>query len=85
MAQLSESCQVIAITHLAQIASMADHHYVIEKSVEDGMTHTHVRALEEQEMIGELARILGGARITEAVLASAAEMKQLAGSRKSAG
>ena len=84
MAQLSESCQVIAITHLAQIASMADHHYVIEKSVEDGMTHTHVRALGESEMIGELARILGGARITEAVLASAAEMKQLADSQKKA-
>ena len=85
MAQLSKHCQVIAITHLAQIAAMADHHYLIEKAVENGTTHTHVRELEEQEMIEELARILGGASITEAVLASAAEMKQLAGSRKSAG
>ncbi|MBR1900331.1 MAG: DNA repair protein RecN, partial [Lachnospiraceae bacterium] len=85
MAQLSQHCQVIAITHLAQIAAMADHHYLIEKAVENGMTHTHVRELEEQEMVEELARILGGASITEAVLASAAEMKQLAGGRKSAG
>ena len=78
MAQLSENCQVIAITHLAQIASMADHHYVIEKKVEDGRTHTHVRELDEQEQVDELARILGGARITDAVRASAAEMKALA-------
>ena len=85
MAQLSQHCQVIAITHLAQIAAMADHHYLIEKAVENGTTHTHVRELEEQEMVEELARILGGASITEAVLASAAEMKQLADSRKSAG
>ena len=78
MAQLSESCQVIAITHLAQIASMADHHFVIEKAVENGRTHTHVRELTESEQIDELARILGGARITDAVRASAAEMKKLA-------
>ena len=84
MAQLSQHCQVIAITHLAQIAAMADHHYLIEKAVEDGTTHTHVRKLEESEMVDELARILGGAQITEAVLASAAEMKQLADSSKKA-
>lgn len=84
MAQLSQHCQVIAITHLAQIAAMADHHYLIEKAVEDGTTHTHVRKLEESEMADELARILGGAQITDAVLASAAEMKQLADSSKKA-
>lgn len=78
MAQLSRSCQVIAITHLAQIASMADHHYMIEKAVEDGRTHTHVRELPQSEQIEELARILGGAQITDAVRASAAEMKSLA-------
>ncbi len=78
MAQISSARQVIAITHLAQIAAMADHHYLIEKQVENGETHTHVRELGPQEMTDELARILGGARITDAVRNNAAEMKRLA-------
>lgn len=78
MAQLSLARQVIAITHLAQIASMADHHYLIEKSAQDGMTHTHVRLLDPQETTEELARILGGAQITENVRRNAQEMKKLA-------
>ena len=52
MAKLSRSRQVIAITHLAQIASMADAHYLIEKSVQDGVTRTHVRELDHDEMVG---------------------------------
>lgn len=82
MAKLSGTRQVIAITHLAQIASMADHHYLIEKCVEDGATHTHVRKLEDAEIIDELARILGGAKITDTVRQSAQEMKRLAGAQK---
>ena len=78
MAQLSRTCQVIAITHLAQIASMADHHYMIEKSVENGSTHTHVSQLDGDREVEELARILGGAQITGAVRENAAEMKRLA-------
>ena len=78
MAQLSSGCQVIAITHLAQIAAMADHHFLIEKYVEDGMTHTGVRGLNEEEQTEELARILSGTLVTDAVRSSAEEMKRLA-------
>ena len=78
MAQLSGKRQVIAITHLAQIAAMADSHYLIEKQVEGGSTFTHIRLLSEEERTEELARILGGARITDAVRANAAEMRALA-------
>jgi DNA repair protein RecN (Recombination protein N) len=82
MAKLSRSRQVIAITHLAQIASMADAHYLIEKSVQDGVTRTHVRELNPDEIIEELTRILGGARITDTVRKSAEEMKRLADQQK---
>ncbi len=82
MAQLSGARQVIAITHLAQIAAMADHHYLIEKRFEDGVTHTHVRLLDPDQTTEELARILGGAEITENVLNNAREMKKLAGQYK---
>lgn len=83
MAQLSRDRQVIAITHLAQIASMADAHFLIEKKAEDGKTHTGVRRLDEDEIIDELARILGGVEITEAVKKAALEMKKMADEVKS--
>lgn len=76
--------QVICITHLAQIAAMADSHFRIEKQVEEKETRTKVRRLEKEESIEELARILGGAEITEAVVRSAEEMKRLADERKQA-
>ncbi len=82
MAEISRGRQVIAITHLAQIASMADNHFLIEKRVEGGRTHTGVRKLSGEEETEELARILGGAQITEAVLANAREMKKLADAYK---
>ena len=78
MAHLAQTRQVIAITHLAQIASMADHHFLIEKQVESGATRTHVRELEEGRITEELARILGGAKITDTVRKNAEEMKKLA-------
>ena len=70
--------QVICITHLAQITAMADHHFLIEKNVENGATVSHIRELDDEESAEELARILGGARITPAVLENAREMKKLA-------
>ena len=78
MAVIGRNHQVLCITHLAQIAAMADVHYAIEKKVEDGKTKTGIRLLNSEEEIAELARILGGAEITETVMQSAAEMKQLA-------
>lgn len=82
MAQLSRDRQVIAITHLAQIASMADVHFLIEKRSEDGKTYTGVRQLTGEEITDELARILGGVQITDAVRATAAEMKRMADEKK---
>ena len=85
MAKLSLTRQVIAITHLAQIAAMADRHLLIEKQVESGITRTHVRELEDEKIVEELARILGGAKITDTVRKSAGEMKKLADAAKRAG
>ena len=82
LAIISRSRQVILITHLAQIAAMADAHYLIEKQVQRGGTVTGIRRLGEKEMIEELARILGGAEITGAVYDNASEMKRLATARK---
>lgn len=78
LSQISRSCQVLCITHLAQIASMADSHYLIEKSVVDEKTVTQIRRLSETESVEELARIVGGAQITDTVRNSAREMKELA-------
>lgn len=78
MAILGKEHQIICITHLPQIAAMADTHFVIEKVTSDGETRTEIRALSEGESEEELARMLGGAEITEAVIANAREMKRLA-------
>lgn len=78
LAYIAREHQVICITHLAQIASMADRHFLIEKNVHDDRTRTDIRALCDDESTAELARILGGTKITEAVMSSAAEMKELA-------
>ena len=78
MALLSAKRQVIAITHLAQIAAMADNHYLIEKKADENHTATEIRRLDEAEEVSELARILGGVAVTENVINSAREMKKLA-------
>jgi len=76
--QISKNRQVLCITHLAQIASMSDKHFLIEKQVDDGKTVTSIRELNREESIKELARILGGVKITESIVESAKEMKELA-------
>jgi len=78
MALLSAKRQIIAITHLAQIAAMADNHYLIEKKADENHTATEIRRLDETEEVSELARILGGVAVTENVINSAREMKKLA-------
>ena len=78
MAVIAGTRQVICITHLAQIAAMADWHLAIEKRVEKGRTITGVRRLNRQEQVEELARILGGVEITDAVRLNADEMKDMA-------
>lgn len=75
---VSKGHQVICITHLPQIAAMADQHYLIEKSVLDGSTISSIQALDYHDSVKELARMLGGAEITQTVLDNAKEMKDLA-------
>ena len=69
---------LFCITHLPQIAAMGDSHYVIEKGTEGSKTRTDIRLLDESESIEELARLLGGETITEAVRYNAVEMKETA-------
>ena len=78
MALISRKHQVISITHLPQITAMADSHYLIEKSADEGKTVTKIVRLSETESITEIARLLGGASITDAVMSNALEMKQMA-------
>ncbi len=78
MGLLGMKHQVICITHLAQIAAMADCHYVIEKKVNEKSSATTIRSLDAEEMEEELARILGGVEITDAVKQNAHEMKKMA-------
>lgn len=75
---IGRSHQVICITHLPQIAAMADTHYIIEKNVENNKTLTNIRKLKRKEETDEIARLLGGASITKATILSAEEMKGLA-------
>ncbi len=78
LSYIGRNHQVLCITHLPQIASMADRHYLIEKSSRTGKTETRIHKLDTEESVTELARLLGGAQITEAVLENAREMKKLA-------
>jgi DNA repair protein RecN (Recombination protein N) len=70
--------QVICITHLPQIAAMADAHFYIEKQVQSDSTRTHLTLLDEEQSVAELGRMLGGVAVTDTVLQSAREMKNLA-------
>lgn len=79
---IGKNHQVICITHLPQIAAMANHHYLIEKKVEGEKTVTNITHLNEEEEIMELARLIGGVKITDTVIQSAKEMKELAGKAK---
>jgi len=72
---VAKAHQVICITHLPQIAAMADTHFVIEKSSTRDNTITDIRGLEEEETLGELARLLGSDELTEAALSNAKEMR----------
>lgn len=82
MAVIGRNHQVLCITHLPQIAAMADMHFEIIKKVENGETTTRIHPLDEQASVEEIARILGGAEITEHTMTSAREMKELAQKQK---
>lgn len=82
MNELGRSHQIICITHLPQIAAMADEHFLIEKSVENETTVSRIHELSEEESVQELARMLGGVEITDTVLENAREMKKMAYMKK---
>ncbi len=76
--QVSKKHQVICITHLPQIAAMADSHFLIEKSSRDNVTSTNIYELSEKQTMEELARLLGSDELTEAALSNAEEMRKQA-------
>lgn len=80
--RLSRTCQVFSITHLPQVACMADQQYLIEKIVTDGRTMTQIEELSEEGRVNELARMLGGVEITEKTQHHAQEMLKLAAAQK---
>ena len=75
---LAREHQIICITHLPQIAAMADTHFQIEKGIERDRTITRISRLNSEDSIQELARLLGGAQITDAVVQNAREMRKMA-------
>lgn len=83
MAKISRNHQVICISHLSQIAAMADSHYLIKKTADENSTTTSIKKLTRQQSIEELVRINGGTGITEAGLIHATEMKDMADRTKS--
>ncbi len=82
LGELSRDHQIICITHLPQIAAMADTHFMIEKGLEDGRTVTNIFALNEEGSNNELARLLGGEEITETTRKNALEMREMARQQK---
>lgn len=76
--QLGNKCQVLCVTHLPQVASHGHQHFNVQKYVKDNQTETQMSLLSERERVNALARLLGGSKITDAVLANAQEMLDLA-------
>lgn len=74
ISQISNNSQVLCITHLPQVAAIADNHYYISKSVNDGRTETSLEELDEKQKIREIARMLSGSEITELTLKHAEEL-----------
>lgn len=83
MAKISRNHQIICISHLSQIAAMADSHYLIKKTADENSTTTSIKKLTRQQSIEELVRINGGSGITEAGFIHATEMKDMADRTKS--
>ncbi|MEE3618412.1 DNA repair protein RecN [Actinobacillus pleuropneumoniae] len=75
--QLGKKCQVLCVTHLPQVASYGHHHFNVQKYVENNQTETQMSLLTQAERVQALARLLGGSKITDTVLANAQEMLDL--------
>ena len=74
MSRLSRRCQVLCVTHLAQIAAMSDHHFSVSKAERDGRTYTGVADLDREGRKQELARLTGGVHVSPAILEGAEEL-----------
>lgn len=74
LTEIAQTHQIICITHLPQIAAFGNHNYKIEKNSDESMTFTTVLPLSENEKIREIARLLGGANITDTTIKSAEEL-----------
>jgi DNA repair protein RecN (Recombination protein N) len=72
--QMSKSIQLLSITHLPQIAAKGDHHIKIYKEDSNDLTTTHLKVLDEEERIVEIAEMLGGKNVSEAAIANAKEL-----------
>jgi len=83
MSRLSQNCQVLCVTHLAQIAAMSDSHYSVQKEEKDGRTYTNVLTLDREGRKQELARLTGGAHTSAAILEGAEELLREAEEYKS--
>ena len=83
MSRLSRRCQVLCVTHLAQIAAMSDHHFSVSKSERDGRTFTGVEDLDREGRKQELARLTGGVHVSKAILDGAEELLREAEAFKS--
>jgi DNA repair protein RecN (Recombination protein N) len=81
MKQLGASAQVMAVTHLAQVAACADHHFVVSKAARGGKTRSDIAAVGGEARVAEVARMLGGERLSTS-LAHAQELLAVAGARK---
>lgn len=82
IAAISVKSQVLCITHLPQVAAMADHHYVIRKSVEENRTFTSIKEVEDDQRVEEVSRMMSGESITELTLQHASELLDMANSKK---
>ena len=83
MQQVSKTKQIICITHLPQIAAMADNHYMIEKISQKGRTKTAIRLLKRSDAIRDVARLMSGSQVTDVTVNAAREMKDMADTYKS--
>jgi DNA repair protein RecN (Recombination protein N) len=78
MKQLGRDRQVLAVTHLPQVAACADHHFVVSKRTEAGSTHSDINPVAGEVRVAEIARMLGGERMSGTSLAHAQEMLSVA-------
>lgn len=82
MYAISKKRQVLCVTHLPQIASMSDNHYLVEKEVQEGKTYTKIRKLSHEEKECEISKMVGSSKVTEITMAHARELIKMADSKK---